>query len=761
MSEVRENIDTVDLSTEMKTAFMTYGLTVVRSRALPDVRDGLKPINRRILYMMSQLGMTPDKKTVKCARLVGEVMGKVHPHGDSSIYEALVGMALPWSNNLPTVTPQGNFGSPGKEDPPAAPRYTECKMAPAAVHMVSSLHEDTVDWDDNYDASMLEPQVLPAAIPYLLVNGTTGIAVGMACSFLPHNLREVVSMLKARLADPQMTLEAAMSHLPGPDFPTGGVLHGVEDLKEIYTTGQGSLRLRAKVHVEDGGGKRKALVVTELPFKVGPESVLEGIDKSRKEGKLEGVHSAINLSDRTHGTRLVIEVKVGFDHLQVLEQIFAQTKLQVSVSFNQVALIGLEPKRMGLLELADHYLDHRKEVVRRRSEFRLAKAKARAHILEGLITAHDVIDEVVKVIRAAPSATEASEQLQKRFDLTQVQAQAVLDMTLRRLTGLEITALRGELSDLKGQVKDLEGLLGSPQRVSDTVAFELEEVAKQLGSDRKTQLSTEPIRSASSPTPKAESHPVILFLSAAGDISTVQDPKVPSVVRLETSTDKTIAVITSDGLAHYIEASRPTPTPTPFTAEQAVGLAVCDSDEPVVLATSAGAVKRIAPTAFAKRDAMSVISLPDGVKVVSAFADQGSIALVSSDAKLISFSSDSVRPSGRGSAGVAGMKLSEGAEVIAAGSGDPESTVLVVSSDHHAKATMLSAFPPKNRAGSGVRCFTLAAGTSLELAHVGPGTPLVGSNRACKPVKLIDKRDGRGAKSPVTNPIHAGVAFPG
>ena len=442
----------VEITEELKQSFINYAMSVIVDRALPDVRDGLKPVQRRILFGAYQEGVLPGRKHVKSAKIVGEVMGKYHPHGDAAIYDALVRMAQPWNLRYPLIDGQGNFGSIDG-DPPAAQRYTEARLSPIGAEMLLDIDKDTVDFRPNYDGSLKEPEVLPAAIPNLLVNGASGIAVGMATSLPPHNLSEVVDALVAMIENPAITLEEVMRHLPGPDFPTGGKL-SKKGIKEAYATGRGSLKGRAKVRVEEKG-QRPVLVVTEIPYQVNKASLIAQIAALVKAKKIEDIVGLRDESDR-QGLRIAIELKRGANPQVVLNQLYKHTALQTSFTVNLLAIVDGEPKVLSLLDLMRHYLDHRKEVVRRRSLFELRKAEERAHVLEGLLIALDHIDEVIALIRGSEDAPKARIALMERFGLAEAQAQAILDMRLGRLTGLEQDSIRAEHAELTAKIEELK-----------------------------------------------------------------------------------------------------------------------------------------------------------------------------------------------------------------------------------------------------------------------------------------------------------------
>lgn len=486
---VKENIVETPLNEEMSKSFLEYAYSVIYARALPDARDGLKPVQRRIIYQMGQMSLNPDRPYMKSARVVGEVMGKLHPHGDSAIYEAMVRLAQPFAMRLPLVDGHGNFGS--LDDGPAASRYTEARMAPAALGMNADIAENTVDFTPNYDNKLQEPTVLPAAIPNLLVNGGSGIAVGMATNMATHNLGEVVAAAKHLMRHPDATLEELMRYVPGPDWPGGGVIVGRKGIREAYETGRGALTTRSVTHIENVTARKKAIVVTELPFMVGPERVLERISEGVKNRKLDGISGAIDLTDRHNGTRLVIEIKTGFDPNAVLAQLFKHTPLQDNFTINNVALVNGRPHTMGLKEMLQVWVDHRRVVIRRRSEFRRKKALERLHLVEGLLLAMVDIDEVIQVIRSSDDAEAAKTKLIAVFDLDEIQAQYILDLRLRRLTKMSRIELETERDDLKRRIEELERILASDEALDGVVIDEMDDAVAKYGTPRRTVLLDE------------------------------------------------------------------------------------------------------------------------------------------------------------------------------------------------------------------------------------------------------------------------------
>lgn len=487
--KVKENIVETPLNEEMSKSFLEYAYSVIYARALPDARDGMKPVQRRIVYQMGNMNLTPEHAYMKSARVVGEVMGKLHPHGDSAIYEAMVRLAQPFSLRLPLVDGHGNFGS--LDDGPAASRYTEARLAPAALGMNADINEDTVDFAPNYDNKLKEPTVLPAAIPNLLVNGASGIAVGMATNMATHNLGEVVAAAKYVMKHPNATLDDLMQIVPGPDWPGGGIIIGRSGIREAYETGRGAFTTRSKTHIENVTARKKAIIVTELPFMVGPERVLERISQGIKARKLDGISGAIDLTDRHNGTRIVIEIKTGFDPNAVLAQLFKHTPLQESFTINNVALVDGRPHTMGLRELLNVWILHRRTVIRRRSEFRLNKAKERLHLVEGLLLAMLDIDEVIQVIRSSEDAETAKSKLISVFDLDEIQAQYILDLRLRRLTKMSRIELEGEKNDLLQKIDELNEILSSASQLDKVVIAEMDYAVKQWDTPRRTILLDE------------------------------------------------------------------------------------------------------------------------------------------------------------------------------------------------------------------------------------------------------------------------------
>ncbi|MGW0071480.1 DNA gyrase/topoisomerase IV subunit A, partial [Streptosporangium sandarakinum] len=520
--DFEERIVDIDVSAEMRTSFLEYAYSVIYQRALPDARDGLKPVQRRILYSMSEMGLRPDRGHVKSSRVVGDVMGKLHPHGDTAIYDALVRMAQPFSMRLPLIDGHGNFGSP--DDLPAAMRYTEARLASAAMAMVQSIDEDTVDFKPNYDGQETEPTVMPSAFPNLLVNGATGIAVGMATNMAPHNLVEVVAAARHLIKKPDATLDDLMRFVPGPDLPTGGIIIGLDGIRDAYARGRGTFRMRAKCVVEQVSPRRKGIVVTELPFNVGPERVVTKIRELVTAKKLQGISDLKDLSDRHKGLRLIIEIKNGFIPEAVLEELYRLTPMEESFGINNVALVDGQPRTLGLRELLQVYVDHRLDVVRRRSAHRRRKREERLHLVDGLIVALLNIDEVIQVIRASDDSAQARTRLMEVFDLSEIQAAYILDTPLRRLTRYDKLELDREKETLQAEIAELTEILSSDTRLRKVVSDELAQVAKTFGTPRRTVLlESSGVTRSAAVTLEVADDPCLVLFSSTGLLARTTD----------------------------------------------------------------------------------------------------------------------------------------------------------------------------------------------------------------------------------------------
>ncbi len=695
------NVVDIDVEDEMQGAFLEYAYSVIYSRALPDARDGLKPVQRRIVYQMADMGLRPDRGHVKSARVVGEVMGKLHPHGDGAIYDALVRLAQPFAMRLPLVDGHGNFGS--LDAGPAAARYTEARPAPAAVLLSDGLDEDVVDTVANYDGSLQQPEVLPAAFPNLLVNGASGIAVGMATNMPPHNLAEVVAAARHLVRHPQATTADLGRFVPGPDFPTGGIVVGLDGVREAYETGRGSFRIRGRVEVEAVTARRKGLVVTELPYGVGPERLIEKIKDAVQAKRLDGVAALTDLSDRTRGMRVVIELKSGFDPDAVLAHLYRLTPLEEAFSVNNVALVDGRPRTLGLRELLGVYVDFRVDVVRRRTAHRLAVAERDLHLVEGLLVAVLDIDEVIQLIRTSDDSGTARERLMTVFELSQVQAEHILEMRLRRLTRFSTIELETRRDELRGRIDGLRVLLGSEERLRDLVAEELDAVVAEHGTPRRTVLLEGEL-----PSPRGRAldtrleivdEPCRVLWGATGllartaDLSPLTVPQGPRdrsrhdvmLASVTTSARSHVGVVTSTGrLVRLPVVDLPALPSTASPVSLSGGVSVSEAaglsaGERVVglldlsptatghgLVTARGVVKRVLVDLPPGRQEWEVIRLADGDEVVAAFdvADDDEVVLVTDDASLLRFAATAVRPQGRPAAGMAGMRLAPGARVL-------------------------------------------------------------------------------------------------
>jgi DNA gyrase subunit A len=789
-------IEDVDVSAEMQGSFLEYAYSVIYSRALPDARDGLKPVQRRILFQMADMGLRPDRGHVKSARVVGEVMGKLHPHGDAPIYDALVRLAQPFSLRVPLVDGHGNFGS--LDDGPAAPRYTEARLAPPALALTENLDEDVVDFIPNYDGQFQQPEVLPAAFPNLLVNGTTGIAVGMATNMAPHNLIEVVGAAIHLLENPDATVEELMEFVPGPDLPSGGIIVGLDGIKDAYASGRGSFRTRAKVAVESLGPRRTGLVVTELPYLVGPERIIEKIKDAVGAKKLQGIADVTDLTDRHHGLRLVIGIKTGFDPQAVLEHLYRLTPLEDSFSINNVALVGGQPQTLGLKELLRVYLDHRMSVVTRRSQFRLARRKERLHLVEGLLIAILDIDEVIQVIRASDDGEQARGRLMDVFDLSQLQAEYILELRLRRLTKFSRIELETERDNLKAEIAQLEELLGSDVLLRGQVAKELDAAAETYGTPRRTLLlNGGPVaprsRAAAVATDlQIADEPCRVFLSATGRMVRAQlEAETPGggivvpgrrskhdAIRsaVDTTTRGDIGAVTSAGrLIRFSPVDLPSVPGNSVQlaagtrADQYLGLSGAEhvvavvplvESPPIALGTRQGIVKRVAASELGGKHDIEIIALKDGDAVIGAApaSDGAELVFVASDAQLLRFDASSVRPQGRSAGGMAGIRLSDGADAISfhvVGASEFEAVVVTVAGSATAipgadagsgKVSQFSEFPAKGRATGGVRAQRFLKGEdSLRLAWVGTDPRAVGSDGAVRALPAPGaKRDASG-----------------
>ncbi|MEU9402850.1 DNA topoisomerase IV subunit A [Streptomyces sp. NPDC048242] len=786
-----EKILDIDVVDEMRGSYLEYAYSVIYSRALPDARDGLKPVHRRIVYQMNEMGLRPERAYVKCARVVGEVMGKLHPHGDASIYDALVRMAQPFSMRVPLVDGHGNFGSLGNDDPPAAMRYTECRMAEATSLMTESIDEDTVDFAPNYDGQEQEPVALPAAFPNLLVNGASGIAVGMATNMPPHNLREVVAAARHLIRHPGADLDALMRHVPGPDLPTGGRVVGLDGIRDAYATGRGTFKIRATVAIETVTARRKGLVVTELPFTVGPEKVIAKIKDLVNAKKIQGIADVKDLTDREHGLRLVIEIKNGFVPEAILEQLYKLTPMEESFGINNVALVDGQPLTLGLKELLEVYLDHRFEVVRRRSEFRRTKRRDRLHLVEGLLTALVDIDEVIRLIRSSDNSAQAKERLIERFGLSDIQTQYILDTPLRRLTKFDRIELEAEQDRLNQEIEELTRVLESDAELRKMVSNELAAVSKKFGTDRRTVLLESTGSQVATVPLQVADDPCRVLLSSTGLLARTSNAEpVPQdggrtkhdviVSAVATTARGEIGAVTSAGRLLRINVVDLPKLPDTATApnlsggaplaefvsveddETVVCLTTLDESSPgLALGTEQGVVKRVVPDYPSNKDELEVITLKEGDRIVGAVelrTGEEDLVFITDDAQLLRYQAIQVRPQGRPAGGVAGIKLTEGAKVISFTAVDPAADAVVFTvagsrgtlddSVHTtAKLTPFDQFPRKGRATGGVRCQRFLKGEDcLSLAWAGP-VPARAAQKNGLPAELPEpdpRRDGSG-----------------
>lgn len=787
-----ERIVDIDLTNEMQDSFLEYSYSVIYARALPDARDGLKPVHRRIIYQMGEMGLRPDRGHVKSARVSGEVMGKLHPHGDGAIYDAMVRMAQPFTLRVPLIDGHGNFGS--LDDGPAAARYTEARLAPASLLMNDGLDEDVVDFKPNYDAQLSEPEVLPAAFPNLLVNGSSGIAVGMATNMPPHNMREVINAARHLLENPTADTKALMKFVPGPDLPTGGIIMGLDGIVDAYESGRGSFKTRARVSVESVSPRKMGLVVTELPYLVGPEKVIEKIKEGVNNKKLQGIADVTDLTDRSNGLRLVIELKTGFDPQVVLDLLYRFTPMEDSFGINNVALVNGRPQTLGLRDLLGVYLAHRILVTRRRSENRLGKKRARLHLVEGLLVAIVDIDEVIQVIRSSEEVDEARTRLMQVFSLSEIQAEYILELRLRRLTKFSRVELETEQKQLIEDIKALEHILSNESVLRDLVSSELAEVADKYGDARRTTLirdveEVKPMSNAKAASMSAEladtATTVVLTASgliaryhsdASSDAPAKRKKHDAISVRITTTTRSDIGALTSSGRVVRVHVGDVPPTGELWDVGAAVSAAaffglnkveklvtvfeISEANE-LVLGTAQGVVKRVIAD-YPVKDEFEIIALKDGDSVVGAsIADDSSqLVFVTSDAQVLRFDGSVVRAQGRPASGVAGINLADGARVIAFGKASSDSEVFVITAANSSQAlagtdagsikvSALSEFPAKGRATGGVRGHKfLRNEDQLYFAAVAIAPPAALASDG-KPIELPapGKRDASGSSS--------------
>lgn len=733
------NLINVNLTSEMKTSFIDYAMSVIVSRALPDVRDGLKPVHRRILYGMNELGVTPDKPHKKSARITGDVMGKYHPHGDSSIYEAMVRMAQWWSYRYMLVDGHGNFGSMDG-DGAAAQRYTEARMSKIALEMLRDINKNTVDFVDNYDASEREPLVLPARFPNLLVNGATGIAVGMATNIPPHNLGETIDAVKLMMDNPEVTTRDLMEVLPGPDFPTGALVMGKSGIFKAYETGKGSIVLRSRTEIEVTKSGRERIVVTEFPYMVNKTKVHEHIVRLVQEKRIEGITAVRDESNR-EGVRFIIEVRRDASANVILNNLFKLTQMQTSFGFNMLAIENGVPKILSLRQILGAYIEHQKEVVTRRTVFDKEKAEARAHILEGLLIALDHIDEVIKIIRNSQTDAEAQAELMSKFKLSERQSQAILDMRLRRLTGLERDKIQSEYDDLVALIADLADILAKPERVATIIKEELEEVKRKFGDARRTELMIGEVLSLEDED-LIEETDVLITLSNKGYIKRLDQAEFTAQKRggrgvqgtgvkdddfvrelVSTSTHDHLLFFTNKGRVYRLKGYE-----IPEYGRTAKGLPIVNllkldegesiqtiinveqdrSDEAYLFFTTRqGLVKRTNVAEFSniRQNGLKALNLRDDDELINVFLTDGDTDVIigTKYGYSVRFNESVVRNMGRTATGVRGVNLRDGDQVVGASVITDQDEVLIITEKGYGKRTMASEYPTKGRGGKGIK----------------------------------------------------------
>lgn len=733
------NLVNVNLTSEMKTSFIDYAMSVIVARALPDVRDGLKPVHRRILYGMNELGVTPDKPHKKSARITGDVMGKYHPHGDSSIYEAMVRMAQWWSYRHMLVDGHGNFGSMDG-DGPAAQRYTEARMSKISLEMLRDINKNTVDFADNYDSSEREPLVLPSRFPNLLVNGATGIAVGMATNIPPHNLGETIDAVKLVMDNPDVTTRDLMEVLPGPDFPTGALVMGKSGIHRAYETGKGSIVLRARTEIEETKSGRERIVVTEFPYMVNKTKVHEHIVRLVQEKRIDGITAVRDESNR-EGVRFIIEVKRDASAHVILNNLFKLTQMQANFSFNMLAIQNGVPKILSLREILLAYIEHQKEVVTRRTVFDKEKAEARAHILAGLLIALDHIDEVIRIIRNSETDAEAQAELMARYELSERQSQAILDMRLRRLTGLERNKIQSEYDDLMKLIADLADILAKPERVVAIIKEELEEIKRKFSDERRTELMVGEVL-ALEDEDLIEEADVLITLSNKGYIKRLNQDEFTAQRRggrgiqgtgvkdddfvrelVSTSTHDRLLFFTNKGRVYRLKGYE-----IPEYGRTAKGLPIVnllkldegetiqtiinvqaehDDNSYLFFTTRYGVVKRTSVTEFAniRQNGLKALNLKDEDELINVFLTNGQTDIIigTKMGYAVRFNENQVRNMGRAATGVRGVNLRAGDHVVGASVISNDQEVLVITEKGYGKRTLASEYATKGRGGKGMK----------------------------------------------------------
>ena len=743
----REVVD-VPVDEELGQSFLAYSLSVITARAIPDVRDGLKPVQRRILYSMREMRLYPDRPHRKCAHVVGDVMAKFHPHGDSAIYDTLVRMGQDFSRPVTLIDPQGNFGS--LDDPPAAYRYTECRLTDAALDLLGEIDEETVDFTPTYDGESTEPAYLPALLPNLLVNGTTGIAVGMATNMPTHNLVEIYEAIKLVMTKrrPKPTVDELMKVVPGPDFPSGGLVIA-DGVRDAYETGRGTVRIRAKAEVVNITRARKGIEITELPYLVGVERVVSKVKDLINANKISGISDIKNLSDRKSGMRLVIECKTGVNPELLLEQLYKLTPLEETFGINNVVLVNGVPTTLGLYDLCRHYIEHRLDVVVRRSEYRLRVAEERLHIVEGLLIAIDNIDEVVRIIRTSADTPEARQRLMESLDLSEIQANWILDLRLRRLTALAYDELVAEKETLLAEIKDLKKILGSEQRRRTIVLKELERIVEDYGRPRRSKIIS------SDDIPEIEAleeqvlaeipdDPCIVSLTSSGLLGRepqgtsksyspsrhdVLDSVVLTTLRqpvlVITAAGKLLSVLATD-VPEVGGRSRGKAAGDVMGAERndSIVAAFASTGDPIMVVSAQGMAKRLDRSVLAGlKSGKTIMKLANGDRLVAAFAvtETEEVVFVSSDAQALRTQAGNISLQGAGAKGVAGIKLKGKAKVVAAGVGGDDELVVTITDAGTAKATSAAEIPSKGRGTGGVRITKFKDEQRIDYGWVGSG----------------------------------------
>lgn len=742
MVDLPNRIKDVDLSKVMRTSFLDYAMSVIVARALPDVRDGLKPVHRRILYGMNELGVTPDKPYKKSARIVGDVMGKFHPHGDSAIYESMVRMAQDFSYRYMLVDGHGNFGSVDG-DGAAAMRYTEARMSKITLEMLRDINKDTIDFQPNYDGTEREPVVLPARFPNLLVNGATGIAVGMTTNIPPHNLGEVISGIHMLMKNPDVTTADLMEAIPGPDFPTGAIVMGKSGIRKAYETGKGTVTLRAKVEIDEQANGKQQIVVHELPYMVNKARLIERIAELAREKKIEGITDVKDESDR-EGMRVTIDVRRDVSASVVLNNLYKLTLMQTTFGFNMLAIVNGTPKILSLKQILQYYLKHQEEVIRRRTEFELKKAKARAHILEGLRIALDHIDAIINIIRGSQSPDVAKDRLMNEYQLSDKQAQAILDMRLVRLTGLERDKVENEYSKTMAAIADYEDILAKPERIDKIIYEELLEIQEKFGDERRTELMVGEVLSIEDED-LIEEENVVVTLTHNGYIKRLPTSDFKAQNRggrgiqgmgvhdddfiehlLTTSTHDELLFFTNVGKVYRMKAYEipeygrtakgiPVINLLDISADEKIQTVInipadkvqTDKEMYLFFITRQGTVKRTSVNEFGniRKNGLKAITLRDGDELINVLAtdDSKNIIIGTHQGYAVSFDEKDIRSMGRSAAGVRGIRLRDNDYVIGSAILEPESKVFVISENGYGKQTAASEYPIKGRGGKGIK----------------------------------------------------------